>query len=46
MSCYNNYFADQFMVQQHDVKVTHQMQNASFPINQSHLPQVGGNPFF
>ncbi|XP_052157036.1 ADP-ribosylation factor GTPase-activating protein AGD5-like isoform X2 [Oryza glaberrima] len=36
----------QFMVQQHDVKVTHQMQNASFPINQSHLPQVGGNPFF
>uniref|UniRef100_A0A0E0PQD0 Arf-GAP domain-containing protein n=1 Tax=Oryza rufipogon TaxID=4529 RepID=A0A0E0PQD0_ORYRU len=36
----------QFIVQQHDVKVTHQMQNASFPINQSHLPQVGGNPFF
>uniref|UniRef100_A0A0D3GA64 Arf-GAP domain-containing protein n=1 Tax=Oryza barthii TaxID=65489 RepID=A0A0D3GA64_9ORYZ len=38
--------AANFMVQQHDVKVTHQMQNASFPINQSHLPQVGGNPFF
>ncbi|BAF18065.1 Os05g0534800 [Oryza sativa Japonica Group] len=38
--------AANFIVQQHDVKVTHQMQNASFPINQSHLPQVGGNPFF